>query len=58
MNDKGTKDTIINITNTCPYCLGSGEIRAMQSMAVINAPSIRGKDKKGICGKCNGRGRI
>lgn len=40
----------------CPHCFGSGKIKAMQSAAVINGPSIRYKDTKVKCPYCNGNG--
>lgn len=42
--------------NICPYCLGSGKLKVMQSVAVIGGGSVRGKDKKVKCSYCNGSG--
>lgn len=46
----------IDNLNICPYCCGSGKLKAMQSVAVINGGSIRGKDKNVKCKYCNGTG--
>ena len=40
----------------CPYCLGSGELKAMQSLSTFNGGSIRGKDAMTKCKYCNGSG--
>lgn len=42
--------------NICPYCLGNGNLNAMNSMAVIGGGSIRGKGTKVKCKYCNGTG--
>lgn len=42
--------------NICPYCLGNGNLNAMQSMALIGGGSISGKDIKVKCKYCNGTG--
>lgn len=47
----------INI-KTCPYCCGSGELKAMQSVAITEGLSARGKDTKMKCKHCNGSGLI
>lgn len=53
------KDIIIKNINVeitiCPYCLGTGELKAMQSVATYNG-SIKGKDIKVKCKKCEGNG--
>jgi len=46
-----------NLTNTCPYCLGSGKLKAMQSAAMFGGGSIRVQDTKVKCEHCNGTGR-
>ena len=55
------KDIIIKNINVeiaiCPYCLGSGELKAMQSMATFNG-SVRGYDVKIKCEHCKGNGVI
>ncbi|MBO3356146.1 hypothetical protein [Clostridium perfringens] len=50
-------DIITNkfIDNICPFCLGVGKLKAMQSTTIYNG-SIRGKDKKVKCRYCNGTG--
>lgn len=42
----------------CPYCLGNGSIKVMQSMETYNRESIRGKDMAVKCKYCNGVGLI
>lgn len=42
--------------NICPYCLGTGKLKAMQSLATFNVGSIRGSDTKVKCKYCNGSG--
>lgn len=42
----------------CPYCFGTGKLKAMQSMATYNAGSVRGKDATVKCTFCKGRGVI
>lgn len=39
----------------CPFCLGTGRLKAMQSIATYNG-SIRGKDKTVKCKYCNRTG--
>lgn len=39
----------------CPFCLGVGKLKAMQSIAAYNG-SIRGKDKTVRCKYCKGTG--
>lgn len=46
-----------NIVNLCPYCLGSGKLKAMQMAAVYGGGSIRVNDTKVKCNHCNGTGR-
>ena len=51
---------ISNIENnfkTCPYCFGTGTLRAMQS-AIYNNTSMRVRDSKVICKHCKGTGLI
>lgn len=45
------------LTDLCPYCLGSGKVRAMQSVALFGGGSIRGKDTMVKCTYCKGTGR-
>lgn len=40
----------------CTFCLGTGKLKAMQSVATYNAESVRGKDKQVKCRFCNGTG--
>lgn len=42
----------------CPYCLGTGKLKAMQSLATFNGVSIRGKDTTVKCEYCNGIGIV
>lgn len=35
-------DISLKDINICPYCLGSGELKAMQSLSTFNGGSIRG----------------
>lgn len=44
--------------NICPYCLGTGKLKAMQSVSVIGGGSIRGSDIKAKCKYCNGSGVV
>lgn len=44
--------------NICPYCLGTGKLKAMQSLATFDRGSIRGKDATVKCTHCNGIGVI
>lgn len=44
--------------NICPYCLGAGKLKAMQSASVIGGESIRVSDTKAKCKYCNGSGVI
>lgn len=52
-------EVTINIspTNICPYCLGSGKRKAMQSASTSNG-SIRWKDIEVDYKYCNGSGEI
>ncbi|MGU8921268.1 hypothetical protein ACV3UV_11220 [Clostridium perfringens] len=43
------------INNICLFCLGTGKLNIMQSIATCNS-SIRGKDKEVKCKYCNGIG--
>lgn len=45
----------INNINICPYCLGGGKLKAMQSV-VTNIESVRGNDTKVKCSHCDGTG--
>lgn len=51
------KEIKVAITNTCPYCLGSGELKAMQMGAIYGGGSVRVNDTKVKCKHCNGTGR-
>lgn len=42
--------------NICPYCFGSGKLKAMQSAMTYDAGSIRYSDTKIKCSHCNGTG--
>lgn len=44
-------------SGVCPYCLGTGGTRKMQSMAQIGGPSLRGPDLIRVCPHCLGTGR-
>lgn len=44
--------------NVCSYCLGTGKLKVMQSIAMFNGESIRGKDTTVKCKHCNGIGVI
>lgn len=46
----------IKIEPLCSYCLGSGNLKAMQSLAVIGGGFIREKDAKVKCKYCGGSG--
>jgi RecJ-like exonuclease len=48
----------INITpsNLCPYCFGTGKLKAMQSAMTLNSKSIRVNDTSVKCNYCKGTG--
>jgi hypothetical protein len=48
----------LNPSNICPYCLGSGKLKAMQSAMTYDAGSIRYSDTKVKCSYCNGKGYL
>lgn len=48
----------IKIGITCPYCVGTGKLKAMQSAMTFNGPSVRVHDTKVECSHCKGAGRI
>ena len=48
---------IPTLTDLCPYCLGSGKVKAMQSVALFGGGSVRGNDTTMKCSSCNGTGR-
>ena len=41
----------------CPYCFGTGRLKAMQSYMTYNAGTIRGPDTWGTCPVCGGTGK-
>lgn len=41
----------------CPYCFGSGSLKAMQTV-VADVGSIRGKDTQVNCKYCKGTGLV
>lgn len=41
----------------CFHCGGSGNLNAMQNMAIIGGDSVRGPDTKVKCNHCKGSGR-
>lgn len=43
-------------SRACPYCFGTGKLKAMQSVAIYGGGSIRGKDAQVKCKFCNGVG--
>lgn len=50
----------ININNKtiCPYCLGRGNLQAMQVAALIGGGSVRVQDTEIKCNHCDGVGLI
>ena len=48
---------IPTLTDLCPYCFGSGKVKAMQSVALFGGGSVRGNDTTVKCTSCNGTGR-
>ena len=42
----------------CPYCFGSGKLKAMQSVAVCRGVSARSEDIQVECKHCKGIGLI
>ncbi|WP_368240454.1 hypothetical protein [Clostridium paraputrificum] len=42
----------------CPYCLGSGKLKAMQSVVITEGVSVRGKDTQVKCKHCEGIGLL
>lgn len=54
---KNGLDRVAEISkDICHHCGGSGELNAMQSMAIIGGGSVRGPDTKVKCNQCKGRG--
>lgn len=51
-------DISLKDINICPYCLGSGKLKTMQSVAIIGGGSVRGSDIKVKCKYCNGSGLV
>ena len=47
----------LSMSNTCPYCLGSGKLKSMQRALTYDAGSVRAADTKVKCNHCNGTGR-
>lgn len=48
---------MVNSTITvCPYCLGTGKLKAMQRAMISHTESIRIKDKEVKCKHCDGIG--
>jgi len=47
---------ISDILNICPYCLGLGKLKAMQTAMTYDAGSIRTKDTLVKCSHCDGKG--
>ncbi|MBO0961466.1 hypothetical protein J1P26_17305 [Neobacillus sp. MM2021_6] len=48
----------INFTpsNLCPYCFGTGKLKAMQRAMTLNGISIRIDDTEVKCNHCKGSG--
>ncbi|SNR95708.1 hypothetical protein SAMN05446037_100281 [Anaerovirgula multivorans] len=42
----------------CPYCLGTGKLKAMQNAMTYDAGTIRYKDTLVKCNHCNGTGLL
>ncbi|WP_297993994.1 hypothetical protein [uncultured Clostridium sp.] len=51
-------DTSLKGSIICPCCLGSGKLKAMQSITTFNCGSIRWQDTSVKCERCNGKGLI
>ena len=47
-----------NITDLCPYCFGTGKLKAMQSAMVYGGKPVRITDTKVKCVYCKGTGFI
>lgn len=47
----------IKIGTTCPYCMGTGKLKAMQRAMTFNGSSIRVHDTKVERRHCKGTGR-
>ena len=45
-----------SLFNICPYCLGTGKLKAMQSAMTYDAGTVRVNDTKVKCIYCNGTG--
>ena len=41
----------------CPYCFGTGRLKAMQNYMTYNAGTIRGPDTWVTCPVCGGTGK-
>lgn len=52
------KINVLKDVKLCPYCFGTGKLKAMQREAVFGGGSIRGKDTQVKCSYCNGDGVI
>lgn len=46
-----------SILEICPYCFGSGKLRAMQRAMTYDAGSVRAADTYVKCNNCKGTGR-
>lgn len=61
-NTKITIKTDITISmnctnqNACPYCFGSGRVKAMQAYMAYGAGAVRGPDTIVTCSACHGTG--
>ncbi len=51
-------DIKINNIKPCIYCMSTGKLKAMQSVATYGDGSVRGKDTQVKCKFCNGTGII
>lgn len=45
------------LSGVCPYCFGSGKVKAMQNYMTYDAGTIRGPDTYISCPFCSGTGR-
>lgn len=54
--DMNIKINVLKDVKFCPYCFGTGKLKAMQSAAIYGGGSVRGKDKFVKCEFCKGTG--
>ena len=46
-----------SFSDLCPYCYGTGKLKAMQRAMTFNGKSVRVQDTTVKCNQCDGTGR-